>query len=382
MTTRKPKWAAWSLTLLLLAVGCGGGGGGSADDADSAGTPKSMEELIAAAQEEGQLSIQLSGGQEPAAIYAEAFTEKYGIPVFVSSFSGNENWEKFQTGMEAGRPPADITIQTTVNRTRVASKNGWLEEYTPAADAVWPDQLKESGQWYTPFENGSSIAWSEAAVTPEEAEMLTNATNQELWELLVDPRWKDRVVIAPPHTGGSDEAWYYYVLVDQADTLGTDYLERIAALNPAILTTARSAVERMTAGEWAIFLGGSVSDTLMSSFYLADSPIRWRYLEPAPLAAWGMGIAAGAEHINAAKLWMEWMTSVEGQEALSRSYLVSPIHPDAQDTRKVANEPWFTPATGFYTDWMNVPALDDPAQVKEILYGPFEEIFDWTPEGG
>ena len=92
-----------------------------------------------------------------------------------------------------------------------------------------------------------------------------------------------------------------------------DYLRKLAKQNIInVDITARAMVDRVGAGEYPVALGIFNHHTVMNA--QKGAPVTWLKLEPivAPLAL--VGITKDAPHPAAARLFVDFLTSEEGQK--------------------------------------------------------------------
>jgi iron(III) transport system substrate-binding protein len=103
-----------------------------------------------------------------------------------------------------------------------------------------------------------------------------------------------------------------------------NFLQRLAAQNPAPRRGNSLRVQLVVAGEHPLLI------TMASPVQLArreGAPIQWIALEPVPVSFHAIALAERAAHPNAAKLYIDFVLSREGQEAL-RSVQRIPVRED------------------------------------------------------
>jgi iron(III) transport system substrate-binding protein len=134
------------------------------------------------------------------------------------------------------------------------------------------------------------------------------------WDLL-DPKWKGKMVSRDPGSAGTggNTAFFYF-----NPQLGKEYLRRLfTEQNVTIVEDARQAAEWLALGKYAIYLLGSGND--IDEAKQQGLPVKDHYgpfKEGARIAAGGTGSVSvfnHAAHPNAAKLFVNWWLSKEGQ---------------------------------------------------------------------
>ena len=107
-----------------------------------------MEDLIAAAQAEGELTVYGSCEEEYLAAACEHFQELYGIKVNYQRLSTGEVQAKIEE--EKGNPSADVWFGGTTDPYNVLAKEDLLEPYAAQnASHLLSDMYKDpDGKWY------------------------------------------------------------------------------------------------------------------------------------------------------------------------------------------------------------------------------------------
>jgi len=318
-----------TLAALLLA-GCSSAAGDSGSASDA--TPGSMEDLIAAAQAEGELQIYMGPDENAGLKWVQDFTDKYGVEVLTFSGSTADLWQRFTQERQTNADQADIIIDVDTQRYQQAADKGWLMEYTPENDAAYPDDVKNPGLWYGLYTNADPIAWNTDKVTPDEEKLLVD----EEYGALADPAFSGRIGIAVPNSGRNLRTWYRLGVLD--DQLGDPYLQAVAANKPAFFTSGSALSEQLVAGEYAVAVG--VADVQILRAALKGAHVELLYPHPSTGTSFSMAINAGAPHPAAAKLFMEWATSPEALASASVAFQAAPIE-GVPDGRDLSSLPWF-----------------------------------------
>jgi iron(III) transport system substrate-binding protein len=346
----------------LLLAGCTGG----APTGDPSGEAVDMDELIELAQAEGEVVLYMGPAEEQGLEWASQFTDEYGIEIVTFSGSTQALWERFQQESRTGAHQADIMIEVDHRRFTDAANEGWIMEYTPASDADYPDDLKESGLWYGLYANADPIAWNTDQVTEEEIELLM----EEEYAAFADPRFQDRIATAVPLSGGRNLRTWYRLAEDPA--FGEDFLEDLAANNPVFYESGSSMTERLVAGEHAIAFG--VADVQVIRAALAGAPVQMMYPHPATGTHFSMGINAGAPHPNASKLFMEWATSQESLASATSIFQAGPVYDGIEDRRDFSDLDWYEAPEDVELDW----ELDDQMLAdQEAFVAHWSEVFNY-----
>jgi len=319
------------LLLGLLAAGCGSEG-----DPAPAGTAEldaqwgpEWQALIAAARREGELVI-LTGStrsRDHREIF-NAFSHKYGIQVIDTKGSGSHAVTRVLVERSRGMYTADLAMvgpSSMENLRRggalaplqplfmhpevVDRSHGWrLDQY------VWNDGDRKYVAAYTVMINNNltDLYYNTDNVSAVELEQLNS------WQDLLAPRWRGRIaVILDP-----DQQGKVSTLTRLLDTLGEDWIRRFVLEAKPVLLPGDAYMELadgLARGKYdmAFFVGSA--DVTLDDMAASGLPVRLleKQLKEGPAISISGSIAAldRAPHPNAAKLFVNWYLSREGQQA-------------------------------------------------------------------
>jgi iron(III) transport system substrate-binding protein len=94
----------------------------------------------------------------------------------------------------------------------------------------------------------------------------------------------------------------------------TEWLKHVAANQPEVHKGHTETTELLAAGQGSVFFG--VYAHRVETLKEKRAPLEWMKSEAAQLLQAG-GIVKGAPHPNAARLFLNWLLSEEGQKAVS-----------------------------------------------------------------
>jgi iron(III) transport system substrate-binding protein len=292
----------------------------AAQPATQAAAGPEWDQLIQQAKTEGELVVFLGrAGTRQLRDAFPVFEQKYGIKVTQVAGSGNENADKVLAERDTGIYTGDIWMGglTTIN-TRLLPK----QVFEPLEPLFVLPELKDKADWmkgqywwgdpdkkYTFLFSASPsplISYNTDLVKPDDV--------TSFWDLL-DPKWKGKMVSRDPAsagTGGNTAFFYFH------PQLGKEYLRRLyTEQNVTIVEDARQAAEWLALGKYSIYLLGSgndIDEAKQQGLPVADhyGPFK----EGARIAAGGTGSVSvfnKAAHPNAAKLFVNWWLSKDGQ---------------------------------------------------------------------
>ncbi len=311
--------------------------------------------LIAAAQDEGDLTLVFGGsaGRSYRPV-AEFFGEKFGITVVVSTGSGSAQVNRVLAEREVGRYLVDaIYAGATSTTTRLIP----ADAADPMADLFIHPEVTDKSLWYQgkhwygdpqqrylfafSAQAGAfdmSMRYNTDLVTAEDIEGINS-----VWDYL-DPKWKGKIVSMVPIGSGSGGTYYEtYVHPD----VGKEWID--AFLSPELGVTWSEDVRFITDGvvfgkfHFAINIGGAGSNLeALGQLGAPVGTINKELKEPGGLSGSGSQynfvVPTNRPHPNAAKLWVNWWLSKEGQtlmQTISEGDVAQTLRVDVTDIGRV-----------------------------------------------
>ncbi len=254
-------------------------------------------ELLAAARKEGRIVLYTANFLDTEQAVAKRFAERFpGIQIEIVRAPTGQLITRIKTEAAANRMIADvIDISDRVQARAMielfapyAPPNaGDYAAVTRTADRLWP----RSGNAWTITYN------SELVKDPPKS-----------WADLVKPEFgKLRLGQTIIASGGAP----FNRAMFERKVLGEDYWTKQAALKPALFPSQAPMVDAMIRGEIAI---APLVTNLAIPLAAQGAPLKWFFApEGVPVTVFCAGIAKGAGHPNAARLFLDWALSREGQ---------------------------------------------------------------------
>jgi iron(III) transport system substrate-binding protein len=303
--------------------------------------------IVTGAAQEGAVSLYNLNYSKSVSDVFDAFRQHFPF-VKAQNFamSGGPLYERFRTEEMSGRHTADLWQASALDdAARLASENLLMTWQVPN-DADISPQFKRSGLWYPIGYYHACVAWNSALMSDaENAAMEKLRTWPSLVSEILKPDWTGLFGITRPNSGGS-VALQSYSLVKQ---VGEDVIAKLATNQAALFDSQDVLAERISSGE---LRAGIASEVVFAGPWGRGAPLRWVCPEPSPTGPYTMSISAGAPHPNAAKLFMAWSLSPDGQRAWSTMSYLTPVLSSATDPRPFTTEKWYhAPAKTFDYDW-------------------------------
>jgi len=278
------------------------------------------EKVLAAAKKEGTVSVIGPTGSDRQDTLTLPFEKRYGIKVDYWSDSGRPVGPKLTAERKAGKFLWDIAITGTTTTLKVLIPGGMLDPIEPAL--ILP-QVKDPKQW-----RGGGIEY----VDPEKRCLIMTLTQRGTlfvnpkvvkpesitsYKDLLNPKFKGKIVMDDPTTAGPGQATFtfFYLHPD----LGPNFIRALAKQEPLALKDYNQEMDGIAKGKFLVLIG--VSDIFAQGRMEAGMPIA--ILDPHKIKEGSdTGCVDGAltmfnraPHPNAAKVYINWLLSKEGQTA-------------------------------------------------------------------
>lgn len=268
-------------------------------------TTKAETEAAEKPYEGTTLSVMLAYGGAEATF--DAFTEKTGIKVEYVEISTGKALAQLQA--ENGNTTADIWFGGGVDSYISATDLGYLEQYvSPEAEAINPAYSDADGYW-----TGLALVPAGFLVN-NDVLAEKNLEAPKTWEDLADPKYKGEIIMASPAISGTQYAILNGTIQAYGEEKGWEVWKGI---NENVDFYAQGGGEpgpKCAAGEFGIAVlamtGGTfaMEDEYPVTAIYPEDMIPWT---PAPIA-----IFKNSQNKDAAKVFVDYFLSKEGQEAL------------------------------------------------------------------
>lgn len=312
-----------SLALLVL-VACGGGaevgddGPTATEDSPTvAETPEPqaadpLEELASAAAEEGTLTWYTAQVPDLVEATVAAFEKKYpDITVEALRLSSGPITTRYSEERATGIVPSDLITAAAPDFFETALEEGWLADAVDVpASSDWPSEFQRDGL----FDVGIiplTFAYNTDIV--EESQIPTS------WEDFLDEQWKGDIIFGDPRNVPA----YMAQLELWRQTYGEQFLVDLGNQDLRIVESIVPGNQELAAGSAAFVIPNS---SLAVAALLAEgAPIGEGMLEPMTGVEWTTAISADAESPNAARLFLNYLLTEEGQTVFNGVGAASPL---------------------------------------------------------
>src|SRR5207244_7406821 len=172
---------------------------------------------------------------------------------------------------------------------------------------------------------------------------------------LLLPKWKDKAGM-----NGNNIMFLAAIMNFYGKDKGMDFLQKLAAQNPQVRGGGTQLTMLLAAGEFPMAF--SINENNIENFKQRGGPIDWvRLADPLYGETVPVGIMAGAPHPNAARLFVDYTLSKEGQELF-------------RDLGKIPARGDVTPRINIDRD--KIRMIPPEEEAKTVYYGKlFDELF-------
>jgi iron(III) transport system substrate-binding protein len=210
--------------------------------------------------------------------------------------------ERVITEARAGKYFSDV-IQGNAFTLYLLGKRGHTEPYASPEAKLYPDSYRDpAGHWVAVYLQLNAIAYNTKLVAKSEA--------PKGYEDLTAPRWKGRM--------GLDDKqyiWFDGLLKAMGREKGLAYMKRLAGQAIHFRSGNTLLANLLAAGEFGLLINARPEG--IDELKQKGAPVEWVAPQPTTANVLPIAIAKNAQHPNAARLFMDYMLSEEGQKRLS-----------------------------------------------------------------
>lgn len=295
MKTRLFGTAAGALALSLSLAACGGGSTEAAKVVDGP-----WEDVVAAAEEEGKVNYYTIAPPLQSDRLIEAFNEKYpDIEVSVTRGAGDLP-SRFQSEMKSKADGADVFVYSDPAFFDEMSED-LLDVDGPSVEGWKDDFWAAEGKAIIPTKYPTTMFLWNTKTFPE---------GFEEWDDLTAPSVKGKLATRKDVTASMAGIFDW-----KEQTLGEEYLTKIGEQNPKWYTSAVPMGQAVASGE------AGVTDVtvpaVVEELKAQGAPVEAALPESGFAIMWGAGVPETSKRPNAARVFLDFFMSPEGQAAIN-----------------------------------------------------------------
>jgi len=278
------------------------------------GAAAERERVLEGAKKEGRLVLYTGMDTDEANLYTKEFSKRYPfITAEIFRSSGEKVQARFLVEHRANTHTADI-FQTSIIQVYQLKNLKLLARYVSDEAAAYRDGFKDpQGYWTAFYQIPYVIGYNTRLVAPKDA--------PSSYEDLLNPKWKGWVGLET-----EEYQWFYHWIQILGRDKGLDYMKKFAGQNPQMRAGHTLLAQLVAAGE--IALATVVYSNRIERMKASGAPVDWvRFKGPTITAINAIAIPEKAPHPNAARLFVDFVLSKEGQNLL-RGLRRIPARPD------------------------------------------------------
>jgi iron(III) transport system substrate-binding protein len=280
------------------------------------------ERVQAGARKEGKLVISIPPSADLRKALEEAVKQKFGIELEIVLSDSARTTKRVGDEFKAGVRYFDVITSTWDALSYNLLPMGVIEPL----DQFWIlPEVKDPANWWGGHiwtDSAKRFAYSPLAYSLDNIWYNSgHAKPEELrtYDDLLNPKWKGKIALWDPRSGGGAALgiWGYLWL-----TKGESYLKRLVQQNLLLVEDRRLVADSLARGKIAVAIGATYYS--YASFMKAGLPVK-----PLPPSKEGTFVSVGNggpvvvknhPHPNAAKVYVNWLLSKEGQTLYSKAF--------------------------------------------------------------
>ena len=263
------------------------------------------KDILEGAKKEGQL-VFYSGMPIPdAEAILKALEKKY--PFIKTTFyraTGSALVSRIQTEQRAGTHIWDV-MNATGFEPYALLEQGYFAKYDSAERKEFPEGHKDNdGMWATMYTTPMIVSYNSKLVVP--------ADLPKDYADLLDPKWKGRLGM-----DSADLEWYANVRKLWGAEKARKFLDGLKKQDVRLAQGRSMLTGLLSGGEIALLVNNFLQNVIEAK--RKGSPVEFLALDPVISAAGLVGINRLAPHPNAARLFVDFILSREGQELIVKT---------------------------------------------------------------
>ncbi len=307
------------------------------------------EQVLQGAKKEGRVSVIATVGADFRRALTIPFEKKYGLHVNYMGMRGSQLTPRVMRERRAGKYLWDVFVHGTTTALAVMKPAGVLD---PIETALILPEVKDPKNWA-----GGRLEFSDRdhynlllGLTTRPAfainSKLVDAKEFKAFRDLLEPKWKGKIIVGrdPRHGGPGQSIFTFFYLNPK---LGPDFIRALVKQKLTILRNDRQSLDMLGKGKFSILLGPA--ETVTSDLMKRGVPIQLvapqqlkegGALSPGPAS---LMLVNRAPHSNAARVYLNWLLSKEGQTQFSKVTGIPSLRVDVPRDHVV---PWRFPMKG------------------------------------
>ena len=301
-------------------------------NAQNAGWKQSWEETLKAAQAEGKVVVSGPPSTELRKVLPAAFKARYGINLEYMGGRSTESSARMRAERQAGIYSIDVVFAGIQSMALTFHRDKMLQPLKPALqlpEVVDGSKWKKGKLWFADPEEQYILRLANTVTTMFHINTaLVKPGEIRSVKDLLNPKWKGKIALQDPTIpgSGSNQAAHLYF------QHGEDFVKQLYVdQKPMISRDTRQITDGLARGTYPISLGAEDAD--VEKLKKEGVPIsileNLTDLYQEISASFGqVAMIDNAPHPNAAKVFVNWIASKEGNEVFNRAMGTVPTRKD------------------------------------------------------
>jgi iron(III) transport system substrate-binding protein len=328
-----------------------------------------MNQIEAAARKEGRLVVYGAPGHisaEAQQLISQHFKEKYGVVIEWTTMDARDIFPRVNAEQRTKQYVADVVLSGIEGNYTELKPRGYV------LPIMAPSTL-EKGVWRldpgTAFPKDRDWIFINMPLRPSffiNTSLVKPGEEPKSYQDLLDSKWKGKIVLQVPWTGGTGSGWFRSVY----RALGPDYM-RALAKQVVLVKGVNDPPDAVVRGQHPISIAASPARA--RQLVLEGAPVRFiQPKEGSHMAVQGMELIANAPHLNVAKLFFQWFFTKDGQSIYAPKTLAISVRKDIPqdyllpDERYAEGQPFLMPTPEDFTIQKN----KELSKMAEEIFAP------------
>jgi iron(III) transport system substrate-binding protein len=243
------------------------------------------------------------GDQEADVVeFLKKFTEKTGVQTVQQRLLPGAAVPRLEAEFRTNTTSGDVYMTSDAGILETMREKGRLVRYVPQEIDAYGASYRsaEPGWWTTYYINAGPMMYDPNVVKEAEA--------PKTWTDLLDPRWQGQIGFQNASAGTSYAFWFV-----MRDVLPKDFFDKLSAQKPRAYASSTQIQQDIERGNLKI--GGRVSIFQYVKALRAKHPVKAVFPEiGTPSVNQVVGIIGGTKRPNGSKIFIDYLTSREGQQ--------------------------------------------------------------------
>jgi iron(III) transport system substrate-binding protein len=258
------------------------------------------DDLIDAAKREREVVFYTTSNLEEASAMSARFKSRYPfLEVNITRAEGERLTTKVLQETRAKKSLVDV-MQTPAFYLDALKKRGILSPYVPSDDHFYPRGFKDEKYWTATYYNPYVVLYNTKLVPAQNL--------PRRYDDLLGPFWKNKMILEKDKVD-----WFTAMLHIMGREKGVKYMRELSKQNPMLRIGQTLITQLVAAGESTLQINANA--VTVNRLKQRGAPIDWVAPGPLPGLMVGVGLISQGPHPAAARLFVDFLLSKEGQQA-------------------------------------------------------------------